>query len=1273
VAVVEAKSELMTFDRGPISARIEAQAHATAVARAEIRRGLRAEFQAEAGAALQARLDVTPDGTHAAAMLSAEVSAGVRGAIAAQLDVHGLFAEAALGLEARARVRGDVSVTGEVLFAALDLDLPPHIARPARALLRRAELHAGIFAEIYLAVKAQAKLQVGGSLIPTDDSQAAAMTVSFRYGYAWLYGAGVHGYADIELPSVADAVEALVQEVLVVLDELLPTDAPREVRTALRLLLPLAASSALAVGKSLGAPQPTTDTAGGSGLGPVAAAFLRELRNRGLSYVLETLIRDAAQRAITSLLELAGVPVVDQRWFTLADEVIGEARRAVELLRDADSIAEVLPPLVQVCGALARLGDGTKGDPLGPLTTAATVAAASGTLLLDLLGQPTAPLPAAVAERIREQLNPDRGPGTPTTGTAPQELTLTVLVEYLVSMTGALDDAAAETFDTVARMLGRAPEAIIRWLWELGGVGLDPNADMLAAKEVSTALVNGLQTVVTPWVDGLPVGELRELARFVSPLLEIVELTVPAAMDPALTTVGAARLRDELDTQLTQLVGAMVVRVLDRLARPWFAVGAQQLRDLADRVDRSDPAFAEFFAIANDFSVVFRINEVIVATVLRETADILHLVETSGFDSALGLLRAFVLLPESSTERRAQLAALSGTDDARIGDAALWSQLVEAMLVDSTELAVGMIPPSIRVSTVIAVEQGPVPLITTVQGAIQVGVAIGGAIEKARAAGSDVANIIAGLLERGRIRAEDLLRLAEDLKAFVRGLRDVIAAILDTLREALWPVWIISTGGIGVFARGWYDELFDSATGLVDRLERELDNVVDAMVAAATRVAQGLGILDEGSGEDLGQLGQEVRQAALGGPGAPALQVTLGPASTGMSHAELATRVTNGAFADERVRDRLRELHRTAAQQATDAAQIDALRGRGRDTATVAADLEAQLAAMTLPAGATVSIAVEGLPDGSVVTGAHTLTVSLPGELFPLVKGPTPLVRIEVGGVLVAVDPRIWGLDERGRVRCRVRLVCEVPVAPAAPVEIVEAQAIAQVQTELHVATGGLRTPPIRTVTRPVEGVEGPLVRTPRVVDFLPWAMTRAGIEPVIVPTVLAADVVIRPVVGGVLPLRRRDDVVVAPVAGFVSSLDVAALLDNDTGGIARAPRLRQQDPDGDGHGGGSTGGGGGGTGAGGSGGGTGGGGTTGGGTTGGTGGGPPPPPPPPPGGGTGGAPPPGVPFAAVAVVPPGYVTVTAAVSAVPRPGQSPDQVLRASATAWCVVRAEAD
>jgi len=1234
--MVEARSELMTFTRGDVSGDAEARAYATAAASAEIRRGLRAEFQASAGATFEARLTAAPDGTHADAVLSAEVAAGIRGAIAAQLDVRGLFAEAALGVEARAQIKGDLSVTGEVLFAALDVDLPPHIARPVRALLAHTQLHAGVFAEVYLAVKAQARLQVGGSMIPVDGSGASGITVNFRYGYAWIYGAGVRGYIDLEFPSAADALDALIQEVLVVLDELLPDDTPREVRTALRLVLPIAASAAVAVGRDLGAPRPTNDP-GSSDLARVGSTLLAQLRSKALGHLLETLIRDAAERVVEELLGGAGLPV-DERLFALGTEVIDDLATMVSRVRTSQSLVDALPPLVDAFGALARLGDGTLADPLRDLTTAATTAAVGGQVLLDLLGRPNHPLAPIVVARVRDRLTPPRLPdvGEPAVAHA-FDPTLTTLVEYLVSISGVLGDDAAGTMQTVADVLGRTPETLIRWLWELGRSGTHPEADRATAAAVSQALVGGLERLVNPWVEGLPQGELRELAMFVRPLLEIVELALPLVLAPDLTNQGAARLRDQMDAQLTQLVGAATVRSLDHVVRPYFARGADQLRELADRVDRQDPAFAEFFAIANDVSALFRVDEVVVAAALRETADILHLVETSGFDSALGLLRAFVLLPENDAQRRAALAELSGTDKARIGDDALWAQLVEAMIADSTELAVGMIPPSLRMTTVIAIQQGPLPLLTVAHEAAVAARALGDAIAGAQQAGADVATMIEQLVTRGRVRADDLVGLADDLKRIIRALRQIVDAVLRVLREALWPVWVAATGGFGIFARGWYDQLFDEATNIVAEVERALDRLVDDMIGVVMSVARGLGVLDEGSGDDLGSLGAAVRQAAVGAPGAPGVTVTLGLVSTGMSRAELATHVTNSAFANPTVRDTLRSLHRTAAAQVADAVQIDALRRQGTQAGDTAQSLRDELATKSLPTGTAIDVSVEGLTAGQSVTGELTFVVSLPGSLGPLVTGASPLVRIEVGGAPVRVDPRIWGLDERGRVRCRIKLVCEQRLAASEVTQILTVE-------QAHITLRGSATPPVISASRR-RLLVGASPTAPRAADFLPWAMVSTGTEPVVEPTVLAPQT--PPRRPPTLLARGRFDLPEPEAAGFVSSLSLGADgLPAEMAGPVNRLRPRDPRPGEDGGGGGHVGvrvgAGGGAAGA--------------GGGAGGRGGGVTPPPP-------------GLPYSAVALVPPGFVTVSVAVAAAPGPGQTPETTPKAVVTTWCIVR----
>ncbi len=831
------------------------------------------------------------------------------------------------------------------------------------------------------------------------------------------------------------------------------------------------------------------------------------------------------------------------------------------------------------------------------------------------LSQPAYPLATAVVARVRDRLKPPQLPEVDGPAPVVFEATMTRLVEYLASISGLLGDDARGAMTTVADILGHAPETLIRWLWELGRTGTDPAADRAAAAAILRALVGELERVVTPWIEDLPQGELRELMMFVRPLLEIAELALPLAVAQDLTTQGAARLRDQLDAQLTQLVGITTVRSLDRVVRPYFARGAEQLRELADRVDRQDPVFAEFFAISNDVSALFRVDEIVVATALRETADILHLVETAGFDSALGLLQAFVLLPESDVQRRAQLATLAGTDEARIGDDALWAQLVEAMIVDSTELALGMIPPSVRMTTVIALQQGPLPLLTVAQEAVIAARALGDAIASAQRAGADVATIIEQLVTRGRIRAEELVRLGDDLKWAIRALREIVDSVLRVLREALWPVWIAATGGFGILARGWYDQLFDAATDIVVEVERALDRLVDDMIGVVIGVARGIVVLDEGSDSDLGSLGAAVRQAALGAPGDPGLTVSLGPVSTGMSRAQLATYATNSAFADPTVRDKLRNLHRTAAQQVTDAVQIDALRRQGMDAGATEQRLQNELAARSLPTGTTIDVAIEGLPAGQSVSSDFTFVVSLPGTLATFIASSSPLVRIEVGGALVRVDPRIWKLDERGRVRCRIKMVCERPTQ--ATTEVVQIGTLDQA----HVSLFGTGTPPVVSASRR-RLLTGTLPTEPRPADFLPWAMVSTGTETVVEPTVLASETPPKRVRSGP---RRGGFAVPEPAdAGFVSSLTLGA--DGPLAAAAeRMSRLRPRDPlpDDD--------------------------------------------------GGAGRShrkrrPPPGRRYSAVALVQPGFVTVTVAAAATPGPGQTPETTPKAVVTTWCVI-----
>ena len=212
----------------------------------------------------------------------------------------------------------------------------------------------------------------------------------------------------------------------------------------------------------------------------------------------------------------------------------------------------------------------------------------------------------------------------------------------------------------------------------------------------------------------------------------------------------AARLRDELDALLTGVFGAIVVRCLDKVIRPFFGRGQAQLTELADRVDRHDPAFAEFFQLASRFDVVFRMTPAIVSASLREVAGMLPLAESSAFDSAVELMTVFILLPADGAERRQQLAVLAGTDEPTVGEARLREELLDALLVKSTEFAVGMIAPSVRMTTLIALEQGPVPLATLYEDAKAAGQAAVAAIGHAAGAVAQWPTSSAGSSSTGR-------------------------------------------------------------------------------------------------------------------------------------------------------------------------------------------------------------------------------------------------------------------------------------------------------------------------------------------------------------------------------------------------------------------------------------------------------------------------------------------------------------------------------------------
>nr|BFE70095.1 hypothetical protein GCM10020092_033960 [Actinoplanes digitatis] len=698
--------------------------------------------------------------------------------------------------------------------------------------------------------------------------------------------------------------------------------------------------------------------------------------------------------------------------------MLGEARTILAGFTGAAVPLDVLPVFIDLCGSLGELSDGSAGDPLTPVLDAVTLAAAAAAILLSVLGGgPVGDFPAPLSRHVHRLL---RQVPADDTAPAPAEL-----VEYIT----AEPRWAGCGGSGLARCARGRPEHRYRGAGGLavghrrGDAGRRRRAPL--AQDVLAGLVAALDAQVGPWVDSLPPGELRDVATFIRPLLEVAALALPALVAGDLTAADAQRLRDQLDVLLTQLFGPLVIRVSDSVLRPYFRQGAVQLRALADAVDRADPAYADFFAVANRFGLIFRINETIVSAALRETAEIVSIVESVGFDSALKLMNAFVLLPEPALERRAELARLVGGDAARVGDAELRAGLLEAMFVDSHELALRMIPPSLRMSALIAAEQGPLPLVTLFNDAKAVGAAMARTADDLEQAGTDAVNLIADLLERGRVSAEELLAFGEDLKALVHDLADVVHSVLGVVKDLLWPVWVVSTGGWGLAFPELYDQFFDGADWIVDLIQGALDDVADALVTSAIVVAQDLGILDTGSGGDLGQLGQFVRQRALGDPDQAGVTIQLGPGSATMSHAELSTEVANAALGRADVQDTIRQIHYRAVEQAALSKRVAALQSGSAAIRQQVTDLRRSLAARQRSTGAPLRVTIDGVADGDVIATGHTVDIVLTGANREFVTNASTQVRLEVGGWPIHLDERIWTLEGQNRLRFRLRIVVD--------------------------------------------------------------------------------------------------------------------------------------------------------------------------------------------------------------------------------------------------------
>jgi hypothetical protein len=1175
--MVTAETQLVTFTQGPVTAQLSASAEADAVAQFDLRRGLRvsADARAKIEGSVTGKLGSDPQGPTASAALSASIGAAARLALAAQLNVNGLWAEFCAAAEARAQIRGDITVTGKVLFDALGVDklLPSGALVPALALLGEAQVSAGVYAEAYFAVRARARLMVGGSVIPRpDQARAAGITVKFDYGYAYIWGAGFSGDFNVDLPDAPHTVTVVADAVIDEMVRLLPPGTPKLVESLLHLVVPLAASAATAVGTALGSPQ-----AGKTGTGPagsgVVDALLDEVRTHGLSVALNTIV-DAGMEQVTRMVNQAldSVGLTDAVR-TAAQSTMTQAHVIFDALNSAQTMPEALPQLTALCDLLATFALDTPGlggtggiADMTEVAHALTVTAAGAAVLQQILGvDPMPGFPDASAKRIHPS------------GTTP---TVADLVTYLAEDVGKLGDDVLAPVGWLAEVMGCAAPDLISLLWTLGEDPPNPAARTQLATDLVGRLTETLTAHLRPFIARLPDGDLKDVATFIEPLLEVIE----QALVPALAVSDereAARVRDVLDTLLTSMFGAIVVRCMNTVIRPFFGRAQTQLAELADKVDRNDPMFAGFFKAANEADVVFRISPAIVSASLHQMAAILPMAEHTAFDSAVELTTAFTLLPADSAERRAQLAHLAGTDEARISDGQLWSDLLDAAFVKSSKFALLMVPPSIEMSTMIAVDQGPLPLVTLYTDATQIALSAGKAILALQATSGAVSDIVDSLIADGHVTADELLALGTSLKKLIGTSAGLAKNVLELIKELAWPMFVTATGGLGLLSdlHAEFDAFFAGADWLVDEVTKRLDELTDALIEAMIAVAQDLGVLDTGDGEDMGSLGDAVRQRTIGAAGEPGADLLDGRVH--LSHAELATMTANAAFSNAQVRAAVRTFHDRASSQATTAREAAALLlPNVAKVSEARTAIETRLSTQQRDTTAPLTINIEGVDPKAPTTSVTRFHVAITGAGTSFVDGDHPLVRIEVGGWPVPIDPAAWRVGSDSVLRGWVTVIADPSLPAAHPfvsqgavaippqdtpssasvvaalgavtAESADLSAVHQLTAQVG-ATGTAGGDPAQFLARPASRVPAaaPLTRE----MFLPPVLSSSGVQPVQrFPGVLALE-------RQQLIATTTDAAAIATLAGLPGSRKLGFVSATDSHTVAVVAALADQAP----------------------------------------------------------------------------------------------------------------
>jgi hypothetical protein len=482
-------------------------------------------------------------------------------------------------------------------------------------------------------------------------------------------------------------------------------------------------------------------------------------------------------------------------------------------------------------------------------------------------------------------------------------------------------------------------------------------------------------------------------------------------------------------------------------------------------------------------------------------------------------------------------------------------------------------------STLIALEQGPVPLATLYEDAKAVGQAAVAAIDHAAGAVSTVADIIGGLVEHGKVRAEDLRHLGDQLRALISNVADLVDAIINLVKEFAWPLFVTSTGGLGLALRQQFDDFFEGAHWLVAEIRTRLDRLTDALIEAVIAVAQDVGVLDMGQDEDLGSLGQAVRQRIVGEQGHPGLDLLDGAVQ--ISHAELATMVVNSAFGKAAVRDSVRQFHDRAVEQ-QQAAREKALLLQPdlNDAKQVEAALRAALTAQQRDTGFGFTISWTDLVEGATVVSSSLLEVAITGAGLEFVTGPHPLVRIEIGGWPVAIDPAGWWVDGQGTLRGQFTVIADawlgaphpfvgegmVDIPPQAAAQRTTSDAEASpellaVRAVVQQQAAALRTDPAEFLTRPADPNLPSLAATGSAEQFLPPELRDAAVPQRRFPAVLALE---RPAMLAASTNARAAGALAALPGtsglAFISATDLASVLD-ETGTTSLSTRIAVASP----------------------------------------------------------------------------------------------------------------